>query len=205
MRAANAQAQLANRDLNRSTVISPTDGVIAARSASLSSLVTPGGVLFSIDGDGEREIEARVPGAVASQLSIDQEVAFRYGAETGRARLDGVSERGAGIDIRTARFTVIAGQPTPGVAAELLFSAGNTSEPTFNVPMTAVLAGRNGADRSVLAVTPQGRLEAVSVEIVQVTSLGAAVRGALAGRTIVAAGGENLSPNQIVHPVPYTF
>jgi multidrug resistance efflux pump len=203
---AEAQYRLAQRNLSLTTIVAPADGVIGARHASLSALVPPGGVLFSMDGDGALEIEARIPGAIADTIRTGDIFTFRSGAQVGRARLVGFSRRADGVDVRQARFVIVDGTPATGVAVELMLPTGrSTTEAVSTIPLSAVIADRGGSGHRVYTIANNGQLTSVPVEIVEVTSLGAEVRGAVAGQKIVAAGAANLSVDRRVRPVPYTF
>ena len=204
--AAEAQLRLAQRNLSLTTIVAPTSGVIAARHANLSGLVQPGAVLFSIDGEGSLEIEARIPGLLANAIKPGQVLSYRFGAQTGQAKLIGFSTRAEGVDVRLARLAIVEGKPAAGVAVELVLPTGqSTKEAVSTIPMSAVFADRARGGNRVLAITPDGKLQSIPVEILEVTSLGADVRGDLAGKKIVAAGPANLSLDRPVRPVPYTF
>lgn len=204
--AAEAQLRLARRNLSLTTIVAPANGVIGARHANLSALVAPGAVLFSIDGQGPLEIESRIPGALANSLKPGDILSYRYGGQVGQARLIGFSARAEGIDVRLARLAIVEGTPATGVAVELVLPTNPGAKDAIStIPLSAVFSNRSRDGNSVLVITASGKLQSVPVEILEVTSLGANVRGDLAGKKIVAAGAANLSLDRPVRPVPYTF
>lgn len=204
VRAIGAQSAEAARRLAISIVRAPVDGVITQRRGELSSIIAPGGVLFSLDAGGGREIVASLPGALANAVDASQTVAFRFGASQGTARLAGVSPSAEGVDARAARFTIVSGSPPQGAAVELRLNGVRAEDDDVTVPLSAVLLDGTGA-RRVLVIDQKSRAVITPVTLLDVSSSGARVRGRIsAGQSVVAAGGEFVKPGQTVRPLPYT-
>lgn len=199
-----AQAALAARDTRRTEIRAPADGVITAREASLSSLVTAGAVLFRMDAGGAREIVATVPSGLAASLPRGGSVRFAFGSATGTAALVGVSARVEGVDALTARFRVTSGEAPAGAAVEVWAPQQGETPDDVLAPLSAVLTNKQGG-KYVLKITPEGRLAAASVTVTEVTSAGARLRGAIRpGDQLVAVGGQHVRAGQQVRPLPYT-
>jgi len=202
-RAAADQAALSARALSKASVRAPAAGVITGRQGELGAILPAGAVVFSLEAGGEREIVAPLSGAVAVQMRPGAVVTFSSGGVDGRARLSGLSPRAAGIDAQTARFTIISGAPAPGASVAIALS-GSTANDDFLLPLSAVLADRSGA-RRVLVVDQGGKTSSEPVQLLEVSSAGARVRGHLApGQRVIAAGGELIKAGERVRPLPFT-
>ncbi|WP_269514544.1 efflux RND transporter periplasmic adaptor subunit [Brevundimonas subvibrioides] len=202
--AISAQSAEATRILGKTAVRAPADGVITARQGELSSVLTAGAALFSLDAGGAREIVASVPGTLVDQMTPGQSVSFRFGGAEGVARLVGVSSRAAGVDARSSRFLIVSGAAPQGAAVELRLAGRDAQAGDVTVPLSALLADRAGG-RRVLLLDNQGRASATPVALIDVSSRGARVRGRIvAGQSVVAAGGELVKPGQKLRPLPYT-
>jgi len=200
LRAAGAQARIVRRDRNLTVLRAPASGVIAARPASLSAVLAPGAAVFEIESNGERRISAPVPARLAARLRSGQQARFRAGQAIGEARLLGLSARESGAGGREATFAVTAGSPAPGAVVELLLP-GRIGIAGAQVPQAAILEARDGS-RKVLVVTGENKLRGIPVRLVSLVGANALVEGRLkTGDVIVAAGGEFLSPGEVVRPV----
>lgn len=201
--AAEAEAGLAARALERSIIRAPAAGVVTARDAALSANVAPGAVLFRIDAGGRREILAPVPGRVAEALRSGQTVPFRFGDQEGVARVTAISTSARGADVRTVRLSVERGDAPDGAAVTLRFAAGGDTGAAVTVPLSALVTRRDGS-RQVMVIGAEQKLVAVPVEVVSVSSAGALVHGAVTpGQPVVAAGAGRVRPGQTVRPLPY--
>ena len=196
-RAAGAQAE---RDLAETIVRAPVDGVLAARRIEMAQMLEAGAPAFEIDGDGPREIEATAPEAALAGLTPGATITFVGPEGPGAARFLGAASRTGAGGARLARFAIEGQAPPAGAAVDLRLAAESGSAQAL-VPVAAVIADPSGA-RRVLAVSANGELRAVPVELVSLSAAGMLVRSALKpGERIVAAGADFLTPGTRVRAV----
>ena len=197
------QAALSERAVGKALVRAPAAGVITARQGELGAMLAAGTTVFSLDAGGKREIIAPVSSHVAAHLQLGATVHFSSGDLRGQARFAGLSPRAAGVDAQTARFTITSGATAPGGAVEIRV-AGDQASADALVPLSAVLSDRAGA-RRVLVVAPSGTTTSEPVQLLEVSSAGARVRGHLsAGQRVVAAGGDLITAGERIRPLPFT-
>ena len=198
-RGAIAASTLASRDAREAVLRAPIDGVVAARSATLATVLSPGAPAFEIEGDGERRIHAVLPARQADGLAPGTLIAYAYGGRRWTARLSGVSSRDNGAGGREAVFRVTTGSPAPGATVELSFP-GRQPEPTRIVPLAAVLTDRSGR-QSVRRVGPGNTLKDIPVKLVALHGASAEVSGSLStGQLVVVAGAEHFDAGMTVRP-----
>lgn len=203
-RAAADQAALGARALAKAQLRAPASGVITARQGELGAMLAAGAAVFSLEAGGEREIVAPVTSQLAGQLRLGALVSYRSGDAQGQARLSGLSPRAAGVDAQSARFTIVSGAPAPGAAVALRLAAGQAAGGDLVLPLSAVLAERSGGHR-VLVVDQNGKTRPEAVQLIDVSAIGARVRGRLQpGERVIAAGGELIKAGERVRPLPFT-
>ncbi|MBP7702254.1 MAG: efflux RND transporter periplasmic adaptor subunit [Phenylobacterium sp.] len=202
--AAQAQANLANRTAARMVLRAPADGMVSARHVQLSNVVAQGAPVISIDAAGALEILAPAPSTLLAQMRPGETVAYRIGQIRGRARLEGVSSRSAGVDAQMARFKIVSGAATPGAIVELDLRSAGAMNSDVRVPLSAVVTERSGGRH--VWVIEGGRLKPARVSVISVAASGARVRGDLKpGQSVVAAGAELLAAGDKVRPLPHAL
>jgi RND family efflux transporter MFP subunit len=197
--AAEAAAAAAREELRSVQVTAPIDGRIAARHVALSGVALPGAPLLALDGDGAREIVARVPADLAALLRQGAAVTWTDGTRGGRGVVQAVSGRAG--DAGGFEVVVVAdGEPPVGALVEVAFAAAGAERAAARVPLPAVVAARDGR-RSVRVVDTDLRVRDVPVELVKLVAGGALVVGALRpGDSVIAAGAERIAVGSLVRP-----
>ena len=222
VRAARAELSLARRDLGHATLTAPFDGVISIKEVDRYVEVSAGAPVFELDSESRFEIVVGVPDRLIDRLRPGQTAAVQFSPRAG-LRQSATEGRVSQIGSRA-----LAGNTFPvklelpgalhgvraGMSAEVAFefasedqpaSSGGplpavSAEPSFMLPLSALLAGANDQHfvfvfdeaSSRVARTPV-RLRDLRGNEVEV------VGGGLAhGRIVATAGVEFLADDQTV-------
>jgi RND family efflux transporter MFP subunit len=198
---AQLQAQLVR--LNQTQVLSPDDGVISSRSATVGAVVNPGAELFRLIRKGRLEWRAEV---TASELGKIHPGTHALVTATSGARLEGrVRILGPTVDPQSRIALVYVdvvpmGGPAAGSARAGMFARGEFelgTQPALTVPLQAVVVreGFNYAFR----VNPDGRVSRLKVQVGRIAGDRAQILSGLdAGARIVASGGGFLNDGDLV-------
>ena len=209
---AQANAARANLDVTRNQssyaqLRAPKDGVIASRQAEAGQVVAAGQTIFTLAGDGAREVAIALPESVVGQFKVGQAVEVELWNQAGKRYPGTVREIAAGADAQARTYATrvsldadAAAAVELGQSAKVYAQVGQSAG--LSVPLAAVLKGADGA-ASVYVVNPaDGTLQARKV---QVGNFGAQSVPVLSGLTadewVVAAGGHLLREGQPVTAV----
>lgn len=197
------------------TILSPIDGVIAARLQEPGDLAAPGRAIYHITAATGAKIKITVPQAVAAQLHKGSTVRLDHGTEHISVAidrvfpsLDALSMGTAEADLEAIPFDLPSGARLPGrVILEQTPDA-------FVVPREALILSPDGDTGIVFRVVAQAgaelaRLERVEVKIVASGREGVAVSGDIGQGDRVAIARENallkLKDGDPVYPEPDTL
>jgi multidrug efflux system membrane fusion protein len=211
--AGQAQAARANLDVARNQagytqLRAPRDGVIATRQAEAGQVVGAGQVIFTLAGDGGREVAIALPEARIRDYRVGQPALVELWNAPG-ARLPGrIREIAPAADPQARTYAArVALAPQAEQAVELgqsarVYLADAAGEAPLRVPLSA-LQRRNGAGAAVWVVDPATRkLRLAPVRTGAYGEDGVPVlSGISAGDWIVQAGGHLLREGQAVAPV----
>ncbi|WOH36515.1 efflux RND transporter periplasmic adaptor subunit [Thalassotalea fonticola] len=148
---AQAQVDIANKNLQDSTLLAPYDGVITKRLIEPSQQIGAGQAAFEVEGNHGFEIEVLVPETLIQELKQDTFLAIRFPVLTGVTMQGRINEIGTRAQSANAfPVTVILAETNnklrAGMTAEVDFvfdGIGRTGYKgkTIAVPMTALRAG----------------------------------------------------------------
>lgn len=204
VRAARAQVDVARNQAGYAELRAPVDGVIASRQAEAGQVVAAGQAVFTLAGDGGREVLIALPESALGDYAVGQTVEVELWADPG-ARLQGrFREISPAADpvartyaARVALSGDAGGRVSLGQSARVLAPGGTVP---LSVPLAAVQRGEDG--EASVWVFRGGRVHAVPVqtgvfgaERVPVTA------GLDAGDLVVVAGGHLLREGQEVGAV----
>lgn len=143
--AAQARRQAAELRLRKTQVLSPDDGVISARSATVGSLTQPGQELFRLIRGGRLEWRAEVPSA--DLASVQPGLVASLSTPTGQRVTGRVRAVAPSVDAQTRNGLVYVDLPPTGAVRAGMFARGEfelARRPALTLPQCAVVL-RDGA------------------------------------------------------------
>lgn len=207
-RAARAELEVARNQAAYSQLRAPRDGVIADRLVEAGQVVAAGQAVFSLAGDGGREVAIALPESRIRGISVGQPVEVELWNTPGRRLPGSIREIAAAADPQSrtfaARVALDAGARTSvelGQSARV-YVAGNGAGAPLSVPLSALQPGPDGG-HSVWVVEPaDGTLRSVPVKLGDFGETRVPVLSGLsADDWVVSAGGHLLREGQRVSPV----
>jgi multidrug efflux system membrane fusion protein len=154
---AQSQQESARTFFSYSTIVSPTDGVVTAKSVDVGSLVMPGTPILSVEDTGHYRLEASVPQNLLDKIHLGQEsaVSTESGPFTGK-----VVEIVPAADPDTRTFVVKIALPPKcschsGEYGKAEFPVGE--QKALTVPRTALV--ERGQLQGVFVVNSEGVAE----------------------------------------------
>lgn len=151
---AQSQQESARTVFSYSTIVSPMEGVVTAKSVDAGTLVMPGTPLLTVEDAAHNRFEASVPQELITKIHMGEkaQVSTDGGEWTGS-----VVEIAPSTDAGTRTFVVKVALPAAcqcrsGEYGKAIFSTGETR--TLTVPRSAVVA--RGQLDGVYVVNPQG-------------------------------------------------
>jgi RND family efflux transporter MFP subunit len=140
-----AKLDLAKRNLRKTKLLSPYDGVIAWRSVEPNEKVLAGQKILEINATGEMEVQLAVPETNVDQIQIDDPVTIAFPTLPGETAKGRISYIG-GAAVKANAFPVKVGlidpseKVKPGMTAEATLSIKDENrKPGYLVPMQAVM------------------------------------------------------------------
>ena len=127
---AQSKVGLAKRDLGKTILRAPYDGVIAKREVEPAQVVTAGKVVFELQGGDDLEVAVNVPDTMVKALKKGQETEVLFPSLPklkSRGRVDEISSRGE--EANTFPVTVRLLDPSPDLRS------GMTAEVVFKIPV----------------------------------------------------------------------
>lgn len=140
-----------------SRIVSPIDGVVAARSVDEGTLVMPGAPLFTVEDTAQYQLEASLPEQFVSRASAGQQVSVTIGGE----KLTGhVAEVVPTSDVMSRTFQVKIDLPRDcrcrsGQYGQAQFPVGEVKR--LVVPRSALVA--QGQLEGIFVINTEGRAE----------------------------------------------
>jgi len=207
---ATSQLALAHRDLEKTKLEAPFDGVIANKYVEPFQEVARGERMFEIYREGDLEVFLSVPESTISDFHLGLPAQITFPAEQVAESVAGeVSEIGTlAIDANAYPVKVALADPLekvmPGMVAEVAVTLGETGGPaSYLVPLSAIAAGEKSGEGYVFVFDP----ESSTVKKTQVSGAGVEgnrvnIAGGIApGDMIAVAGVTFLRDGQKVNPI----
>ena len=206
-RAARAQFDVARNQAGYAQLLAPRDGVISGRSAEAGQTVAGGQAVFTLAGDGGREVAIALPEARIRDFRIGQPVLVEPWNAGARRWPGTIREIAPAADPQARTYAArvaLAGDAAAAVAlgqSARVFVQDNGARAALAVPLPAVQ--RDNAAKAVWVVDPRTRR--VHLRPVRLGAYGEThvpvLDGVEADDWVVAAGGHLLRENQLVRPV----
>jgi len=207
-KAARAQLDLARNQSGYTQLRAPRDGVIASRLAEAGQVVGAGQTIFTLAGDGGREVAIALPEAGIRSFHVGQQALVEPWNAPDRRLPATIREIAPAADPQTRTYAArisLAGAASQAVelgqsARVYVIADGGSS--ALQLPLAAVQRGSKGAG-AVWVVDPAShRLHLTPVRLGRFGEDSAPVlAGVSADAWIVAAGGHLLREGQLVAPV----
>jgi len=193
---ARTQKELAERDLQKTSLTSPLVGLVTAKYVEQFADLTPGKPVLQISSEGRLKVKAAVPQSLVGNLGLGDEVAV-YVPTVPPVVLPGrITEIGTRASA-TSTFPVTAVlsesdtalRPGTTVDVEFSFATAATGQ-AFMLPIAAVLpTGEQGAGAIFVFDRDSGKVHRRTVEILNVRGNRLEVAGEIRPGDIVAAAG----------------
>lgn len=206
-RAARANMDVARNQAEYSQLRAPRDGVIASRQAEAGQVVAAGQTVFTLAGDGGREVAIALPEASIRDFSVGQPVLVELWNAPGQRLPGAIREIAPAADPQARTYaTRVALRGDAATAVELGQSArvyaGAGRAATLALPLSALQRGADGRS-AVWVVDP--KTQRVHSQPIRTGPFGEdsvpVLSGLQADALVVAAGGHLLRENQWVTPV----
>jgi len=140
-----AKLDLARRNLRKTKLLSPYDGVIAWRSVQPNEEVKAGQKIFEINAKGEMEVQLAVPETTVDRIHIDDPATVTFPSLPGESANGRISYIG-GAAVKANAFPVkvalmgVSENIKPGITAEAnLVIKEENQKPGYLVPIQALL------------------------------------------------------------------
>ncbi len=152
---------IAERDLEKTKLVAPFDGIIAERSVEPFAEVQTGQQLFQLDTEEALEVEFSVADAVISRVVLGAPVAISASIVPGCGCTGRVTEIGAASTAGNAvpvTAAILSGPDglLPGMAVEASVSlSGDTAADNLLVPLVAIAPGGDGESGYVFKFDPE--------------------------------------------------
>ncbi len=207
-RAARAQLDVARNQAAYAQLRAPRDGVIASRSAEAGQEVGAGQPVFTLAGDGGRDVVIALPESRIREFNIGQQVAVELWNTPGQRLPGTIREIAPAADPQARTYAARVALRGAAVQAVALGQSARVlvqdhgQRAALRVPLPAIQRGGNDAS-AVWVVDPATRM--LHLTPVTLGALGESsvpvLGGVDADAWIVAAGGHLLREGQLVAPV----
>lgn len=207
-RAARAQLEVARNQAAYAQLRAPRDGVIASRQAEAGQVVAAGQAVFTLAGDGGREVAIALPEARIREFALGQPVQVELWSAPGERMPGTIREIAAAADPQARTYAARVALDEAGASrVELGQSARvyvqrNGERAALSVPLSALQERADGG-AAVWVVDPSSRaLRRVDVRLGALGERRVPVLSGLSAQDwVVAAGGHLLREGQVVAPV----
>ncbi len=207
-RAARAQSDVARNQAGYAQLRAPRDGVVTGRQAEAGQVVAAGQAIFTLAGDGGREVAIALPEARIRDFALGQPAVVELWSAPDQRLPGKIREIAAAADPQARTYAArVELEGDAARAVELGQSARvyvrqNGESAALSVPLSALQRGADGAS-AVWVVDPATRtLKSVAVKLGTLGETRAPVLSGLdADDWVVAAGGHLLREGQAVVPV----
>jgi RND family efflux transporter MFP subunit len=204
---ATSQLNLAKRDLTKTVLRAPYNGVIAKRYVDPFNEVHRGQRLFDIYMEGGMEVASNIPETEIEGIHLDLKAEIRFAAGPGNVFRGVVTEISSVASIANAfpvKVTILdpSKQIRPGMTAEVtLLLKGKGGESTYLIPLVAIVPGDDPTQGYVFVYDPTTatvkKAPVSGTGVVRENSLVVA-KGVKVGDIIAAAGVSFLEDGQKV-------
>lgn len=149
---ARAQLDLAKRDLEKTALLAPFEGVVASRSVEPFEEVRRGQPIFELFVEGAMQVAVQIPENMIENVYVGQPAEIRLPTLDNRVLGGAITEVGSaaqGANAFPVKATIGAtdSRIRPGITAELtLLLPGEYQENSFLVPLTAIGPGEGASD-----------------------------------------------------------
>lgn len=208
-RAARAQYELMRNQSAYTRLVAPRDGVIAARLAEAGQTVAAGQTVYTLAGDGGREVAIALPESRIREMAVGQPALVELWNAPGQRLQGRIREISPAADPQARTYAArVALDGDAANAVELGQSArvylqeqGDAA--ALRVPLSAVQRAADGKQASLWVVDPVSRrVHLAPVRIGEYAEDEVPVLGGVAANAwVVAAGGHLLREGQLVAPV----
>lgn len=197
----NAKAVYANaqKNLDKTSVRAPFDGVVSDRSVSGGDYVRPGDAVATVVNPASMRLVASVPASAVTELKLGMPVNFEVTGYPGRSFVGAISRIDPTADPTTRQVRILAKLPNAGNSLVAgLFASGRVATETRRSPVVPISAvNQQGLRPSVMALR-QGKVTRVTVELgIQddVAETVEILKGLTAGDTILVGAARGLTPD----------
>ncbi len=156
-----SQLNLAKRDLRKTVIYAPFNGVIAKKAVEPHVQVRPGQKLFEINAEGALEVAIDIPETVISQVTVGTPVSVAFPTEQGAFLKGRVTEVGK-VAGQANAFPVKVSLIDPpaklrsGMTAEATFTFSEEGEESgYLIPLSAIAPGEETRQGYVFVYEPQ--------------------------------------------------
>jgi len=203
---ARARLALANEQLEATRVPAPIAGIVSDRSVAAGDVVQPGAALFTIVDPSSMRLEAAVPAARLTRISIGAPVEFTVTGYPGRAFIGEIERINPAADPATGQVEITVSIPNAGgdLVAGLFADGRVGAETATGLVLPDEAVDETGATPTVLRVK-NGVVERVAVQLglrdeqaerVQVTA------GIMAGDTVLIGAARAITPGTPIEVAP---
>ncbi len=165
---ANARAMLANaeKQLSKTSVVSPFSGIVSARQVSAGDVVQPGGALYTIVNPATMRLEASVPADQLSEVRLGVPVDFTVNGYPTRSFTGHITSINPIADPATRQVRIIVTLPnTGGVLVGGLFADGHVASEVRTAPVLPLAAVDERSLRPFVMRIKGGLVEKADVEL----------------------------------------
>ena len=208
-RAARAQYDLTRNQSAYTRLLAPRDGVIANRQAEAGQTVAAGQAVYTLAGDGGREVAIALPESRIREVSVGQPVLVELWSTPGQRLPGRVREISPAADPQARTYAArVALDGDAASAVELgqsarVYMQEHGEAAALRVPLSAVQRAADGRPASLWVVDPKSRrVRLAAVKLCTYAEDVVPVLGGVdANAWVVAAGGHLLREGQLVAPV----
>lgn len=193
---AQSELNLAKRDLTKTDLKAPFDGVVGLRQVEVFEEVTGGEPIYSIQTSGEDEVEASLPETMINQVTLGSIVEVSFPPLAGAVVPGEVTEIAPLAGDANAypikvSLTRIPPELRPGMSAEVIFrfDTEETGE-AFIVPLSALLPDDADGSSTIFVYDPAtSRVSAREVTVTNLEDNQLVISGDLQAGEIIATAG----------------
>lgn len=194
---AQSQLRIAQRDLEKTELRAPFDGVVAKRLVEPFEEVTSGAPVYMLQTEGENEVKVSLPETLVTEVSVGDPVTVIVSL-LDDARMPGriaeVAPLAEGVNAYPVSIRLEASPPglRPGMSAQVVFEfRTGASEDVFAIPIAAVKSapGEEGGD---VFVFNDGKLEARRIRVANIRDNALLITGPIKAGDVIATAGVSL-------------
>lgn len=201
---ANAKAMEANasKQLEKTTIRSPIDGIVSARNVSAGDVVTVGGAIATVVKPSTMRLEASVPAEQLSAVHVGAPVEFTVNGYPNRSFTGRVTRINPIADPATRQVRIIVSLPNErGTLVGGLFADGRVASETRTAPVVPATAVDERGVRPTVMRIREGKVQSVDVtlglrdaatETVEIRS------GVVPGDTVLLGAARGITPGTAV-------